>query len=118
MDENYIIVTINGINYYIAADRLNDLAFIDNKLVNISNSSINLVNNFEYNNQYPRIQCNAMSQCILRSNSTSSYSLVTSNYSLANNQKFNINTLGSNGFNTMFLMLLSLIVMFNLIWKK
>ena len=118
MDENYIIITINGVNYYIAADRLNDLAYIDNKLVNVSNSSIYLVNNFDYNNQYPRIQCSAMSQCILKQYNTSNYSLVTSNYSLANNQKFNINTLGNNGFNTLILMLLSLIVLFKLIWKK
>lgn len=118
MDNNFIVISINGVDYYIEADRLNDLAFINNKLVNISNSSINMVNNFDYNNQYPRIQCSAMSQCILRTNSTSNYSLVSSNYTLSSNQKFNVNTLGTNGLLTMLLFLNILLVGVKLLWKK
>ena len=115
MDDNYVRITFWGYEFYIEASRLKDLSFIQNRLVNTSNSSIRMVNSFR--DQYPYVVCNSMSKCILYGGP--SYNMeIDTNYNLASGQKFNINTLGSNGFNTMFLMLISLIVLFKLIWKK
>lgn len=116
MENNYVIITINGVDYYIESDRLNDLAFIDNKLVNISNSNITLVNSFDSNNTtYPRITCSSMQQCILRSYSSSNYVGVTSNYQLKS--KFNMNMLGINNQNNLIISLLFIILGVKLLWK-
>lgn len=116
MDNNYIIITIDGRDYYIQADKIFDLAFIDNKLVNISNSSITLVTSFDTVTTYPRITCNAMQQCTIRSSSTGSQYPVTSNYQLKD--KFNINMLQSKHFYSLFLLLLFILVSFKLLHKK
>ena len=118
MDNNYIDVFVNGYVWYLEADRYYDLQFLEGRLVNVSNSSITLVSNYQVSNSYPRITCAAMSPCIYRYSAQSQNEYVYSDIRLADWQKFNINTLGING-------LLSLILMFNilllgvkLIWKK
>lgn len=115
MDNNYIEININGVIYYLQADRLQDLNYIDGKLVNTSNQSITLVNTFDYNNTYPRITCGAMSQCILRSNNTSNYSLVSSSYSIIGDN--NINTLGTNGILSLIFFVLFIFLGLKLLWK-
>ena len=115
MEDNFIIVTINGTTYYIEASRVNDLEFIDNKLVNVSNNSITMVNHFDYQNTYPRITCSAMSQCILRPSSTVSYYGVTNPVELP--KTFNSNQLGLYKDNII-IMLLVIILGVKLIWKR
>ena len=112
MENNYIIIVINGVEYYIQADRIGDLAFINNKLVNVSNSNITMVNSFDYQTTFPRITCGAMAQCILRQNNQN-YTLVNSNYTKQSN--FNMNELGLIGQNNVLIFLLSLILGFKLI---
>lgn len=117
MDDNFVIITINNIDYYIDATRLKDLNYINNKLVNTSNSSITLVYNYDYQNTtYPRIVCSAQSQCYLQQNNTSTRVGVTSNYQLKGNYNFNI--LSTNMFNFIILFVLSIYVFYSLFIKK
>lgn len=116
MDDNYIIVTINDVQYYITADRVSDLAFINNKLVNISNSSITLVRSFDIQTTYPRITCNAMSQCRLQSSSTGSYTGVTSDIVLPD--RFNMNVLNLSMQSNIIIGLLLVLISLKLMWKK
>lgn len=112
--DNYIIIYINNTPYYIEASRLNDLAFIDNKLVNVSNSSLTLVNSFDYQTSYPRITCSSMSACILRSSSSSAYQVVNSNFEIRDNYK--ITSIGSHIYYYIFALLFILLGV-KLIWK-
>lgn len=116
MNDNFIIITIDGIDYYIQADRLQDLNFINNKLVNTSNSSITLVRDFAYDATYPRINCNAMSQCILRQSYSSNYFLVSSNY--VTNKDFNLLQLGQSNILSLIFYTLFMFLGFKLIFKR
>lgn len=116
MDENVIQIEINGRTYYIEADRLPDLKYIDGRLVNISNSTLYLVSNFDVTTTYPRIQCSAMSQCRYYGSSSSSYSAVTSDYRLVSD--FSIYQIGSSGIQSAILFILILILGVRLIWKR
>lgn len=116
MEDNFVIIKIGNTEYYIQATLLSNLVYIDNKLVNISNSSITLVHSFDINTTYPRITCNAMQQCRLQSNNTSNYSAVNTNYELIG--KYNINTLGSINQNNIIIVLLFIIVSLKLLWKR
>lgn len=116
MDSNYVEIEINGRTYYIEADRLPDLAYINNKLVNTSNSTIYLVTDYSTETTYPRIQCSAMSQCRYYGSYSSSYQAVTSNYTLRSN--FSIYQIGSNGIQSAILFALMLILGAKLIWKR
>ena len=60
MGNDVVIITIDGQDYYVQASRLNDLAYIDNKLVNVSNSTITLVSSYSTENTYPRITLSAL----------------------------------------------------------
>ena len=116
MDNNYIIITIGNTDYYIEASRLSDLAFINNKLVNVSHNSITMVNSFDTTNTYPRITCSAMSQCILRTSNQSNYTAVTSNYTY--NNAFNMNILNNSQQNTILIALLCVLISIKLLWKN
>lgn len=116
MDNNWIEITIDGRTYYIEAERLSDLAFINGRLVNTSNSSITLVNNFDTVTTYPRITCASMSQCIYRSSQQASQIGVTSNYSY--NGNFNINTLSQGAISQYILFILILLLGVKLLWKR
>lgn len=116
MDNNWIEITIDGRTYYIEAERLSDLAFINGRLVNTSNSSITLVNNFDTVTTYPRITCASMSQCIYRSSQQASQIGVTSNY--VYNGNFNINTLSGTVVSQYILFILILILGVKLLWKR
>lgn len=118
MEDKYIIITINGQSYYIEASRVYDLSFINGKLVNISNSSITLVSDFDYsnsNNTYPRITCNAMSQCSIRSTYNSNSYGVTSKIVMP--QRFNMNTLSLGVQNNILIGLLIILLGVKLLWK-
>ena len=90
MDNNFVIITINGNDYYIEANRYYDLAFIGGKLVNVSNSSITLVTSYSDQTTYPYISCQANRACLLRTSNQSNYSFVTSQPILKNG-KYNMN---------------------------
>lgn len=113
MDNEYTVISINGIDYYIQSNQVRNLNYIDNKLVNVSNSNITLVNSFGYDTTYPRITCSPMSQCILRNN-YNSYSLVSSNYSYT---KFNFNMLTVSNHLSLIFMILFILLGVKL-WKK
>lgn len=119
MDKNWIIVTIGGRDYYIEASKVGDLAFINGKLVNVSNSTITLVSDYDYNNTantYPRISCSAMSQCALRSTYNSNYVAVTQDIQF--NQPFNMNQLGLSNQNNVLIALITIILGVKLLWKR
>lgn len=116
MDNNYIEITIGNNTYYIETSRVSDLAFIDNKLVNVSNNSITMVSSFDSTTTYPRITCSSMSACILRTNSSSSYQLVYNNYELPD--KFNMNLLSNSQQNSILIGLLTIVLALKLMWKK
>ena len=116
MDSNVIEIEINGRTYYIEADRLADLAYINNKLVNTSNSAIYLVTDYGTETVYPRIQCSAMSQCRYYGSYSSSYQAVTQNYTVTS--KFSIYQIGSNGIQSAILFILILLLGARFIWKR
>lgn len=113
MDNNYLEININGVTYYIQADRFKDLAFIDNRLVNISNSNIVARSTFSDNTTYPYLSCSSNSQCRIIEQ-YNNYSLVGV---MPTYTKFNFNTLGSNGINTLIFIMLFILVGVQL-WKK
>lgn len=115
MDENEVQIEINGRTYYIEASRLKDLDYIGGKLVNTSNSQITLVTSFDTGTTYPRITCAGMSQCRYYASSSSSYSAVTSNYTIQNHS---IYELGDIGIMSACLYILVLLLGVRLIWKR
>lgn len=76
MPNNACVVKVNGNNYYCPCDRLDDIAYVDNFLVNVSNSSITLYTSFvepnDYSSGYPRITINSLSKAVYRANYNSS----------------------------------------------
>lgn len=116
MNDNFIIISINGIDYYIEADRLQDLNYIENKLVNTSNSSLTLVSAFSDQYTYPRISCNSMQQCKLYQSNNSNYSLVYSNYSYT--KDFNILSLGTNNIQSLIFYMVFMILCLRLLFKR
>lgn len=117
MDENYVVITLFGYyDFYLPADQLRNLAFINNKLVNIGTNNITMINYFSDSTSYPYVSCQSMRACRIYT-SNQSYSIVNERYTLKS-PYYNINTLGSNGFNTLFLLLLSILVGLKLLWKN
>lgn len=116
MGDSFVIITIDGQDYYIEASRLNDLAYIGGKLVNVSNSTITLVSSFSTENTYPRITLSAMQQGRYYRASNVSYTAVTSNYSVKSNHS--IYQLGSLGIQSAILFILIMILGVRLIWKR
>ena len=57
MDKNWIEIILYGYTFYMPADRVRDLNYIDGKLVNISNSQISMVYEFSNTTTYPYITC-------------------------------------------------------------
>lgn len=116
MDENWIIITIDGQDYYIEASRLPDLAYIGGKLVNTSNSTITLVSSYSTETTYPRITFSAMQQGRYYQRSGNTYVGVTSDYTLKS--KFSIYQIGSQGIQSAILFALLIILGAKLIWKR
>lgn len=116
MDSNWVIITIDGQDYYIEASRLADLAYIDGKLVNTSNSSITLVSSYSTDTTYPRITFSAMQQGRYYRSSNYTYTAVNSNYTLKS--KYSVYQLGTNGIQSAILFTLILILGVRLIWKR
>lgn len=115
MDNNEIIIEIDGRQYYIEAGRLSDLKYINGKLVNVSNSTLYLVSSFSTETTYPRIQCSAMQQCRYYSSSGYNYTAVTDNYTI---QKHSIYELGSLGLQSAILFAILILTGVRMIWKR
>lgn len=119
MDDKVIEIEINGTTYYISAEDLPYLNYIDGKLINSNpNHTIYLYPRFSTNTTsiYPRIQCSTMSQCRYYDSASVDYTGVTSNYTYSGN--FNVNTLGSIGVMQYILLFLILILGVKLLWKR
>lgn len=116
MGDNFVIITIDGQDYYIQADRLADISYIDGKLVNTSNSSITLVSSYSTDNTYPRIQFSAMSQGRYYATSGYNYVAVTSPYTLKS--KYNVKQLGDLGLSSAILFTLLIILGVRMVWKR
>lgn len=89
MAENPTVVTINGTDYYVPKESIDDLVVIGNRLVNIGNSTVYLYGNFrEYNNNtsgYPRITCQSNYYCYITSSyNAQSQTLNVSSYEIKN----------------------------------
>lgn len=76
--DNVATVEINGTEYYVASDYLQYLIVVDNHLVNVGTTTINLYHTFREsgvnNSGYPRISVASMSYATIQNtyNSTSS----------------------------------------------
>lgn len=116
MGNDVIIITIDGQDYYVQASRLNDLSYIDGKLVNTSNSTITLVSSYSTENTYPRIVLNAMSQGRYYQRANVNYTAVTSNYTVKST--FSVFQLGSLGLESAILFVLLLLLGVRMIWKR
>ncbi len=109
---NVCVITIANKDYYIECSRINDLSYINGRLVNISNSTITLVTNYDLDTTYPRITCSSMRACGLRSSSNSDTVLVTQNFT-NNNDLFSYVNYGY-----VIICLLFLILGVKLVWKN
>lgn len=76
MFDEYFLFDYNGYTFYIDKDDYYNLQFINNRLVNISNTNITLRYNFDTinGNTYPYISCPASASCrYVISNGNQSY---------------------------------------------
>lgn len=83
------IVTINGNDYYVPNDRIDDLYVIDGYLINTSSSSITLYAEFrengDYYSGYPIITCPSFTKAYIRqSYNGNSSTLSVSSYEIKN----------------------------------
>lgn len=117
MDDTYVIITIDGVDYYIQAEYLPYLEYIDGKLVNMSNDTITLVTSFDTSLTYPYITFNSMRQGRKYTSSSSyGYTAVTSDYTIKSNHS--IYQLGSVGLQSALLFVLIMLLGVRLIWKR
>ena len=96
MDSLYVIITLFGYyDFYVPAEQLRYLQFLNNKLVNVGTQTITMVNYFSDSTTYPYVSCQPMRACRLYTNNQY-YSVVDERYVLKSD-KVNFNTLGSLG---------------------
>lgn len=85
MPNNSCVVKVNGNDYYCPCDRVDDIVYIDDFLVNVSNTSITLYSSFvEPNDRYsgfPRITISPLTKAVYRANYDSSSYLQAMNVS-------------------------------------
>lgn len=103
-------VEINGNSYFIPCDRVEDLYFTGNYLVNVSSSSITMKSIFNPNSEYPYISCSSMSICRLRDGSNNKY--ITSNYNLLSDPFLTFNFL------PLIFIVLFITLGVRLVWKR
>ena len=115
MDKNWIEIILYGYTFYMPADRVRDLNYIDGMLVNISNSQISMVYNFSNTTTYPYITCPVMRACNITTDRTHS-EIVTVRPTYPD--KINLNMLGVLGYNQLLVGLLTIIVALKLLFKK
>lgn len=116
MDKNWIEISLYGYIFYLPADRIRDLNFVDGKLVNISNSPITMVYQFSDRTTYPYITCSAMRACVIQVDNYYNQ-IVTERITYPNNIT-NMNMLGVLGYNQLIVGLLIVLIALKLLWKK
>lgn len=116
MGDSFVIITIDGQDYYVEASRLNDIAYIDGKLVNVSNSTIYLVSSYSTETTYPRIILSGMQQGRYYRTYSSNYTAVTSNYTIKSSHS--IYQLGTVGIQSAILFILIILLGVRLVWKR
>lgn len=94
MNDEPCVLSVNGINYYTACDVIDDIVYIDDYLVNTSNSSITLYRNYptygDSTTGYPRIQANANQKFYYRSSySANATSLTVGSFGVVNRHTSN-----------------------------
>ncbi len=109
--DNTCEITIDGNNYFVPCDRVRDLDFIDNHLVNVSSSSIILKDNYGDGTTYPYISCSSQSVCYYRDNRNATSVVVNSDYSFISDPFKVID------YSAFIVILLFLILGVKLIWK-
>lgn len=71
-------VSIDGTEFYIPCDKVNDLIMINGQLVNLGSSSITLKHSFSITgNTYPYITCSSNSVCRVYRSNNQTYEAVT-----------------------------------------
>lgn len=115
MDKNWIEIILYGYTFYIQADRVRDLNYVDGMLVNISQSQISMVNTFSNTTTYPYITCPSMRACNITVDRTHS-EIVTDRPTYPD--KINLNMLGALGYDQLLVGLLTILVALKLLWKK
>lgn len=113
MDNAPIEVTIDGTKYYIDSDRVEDIQYIDGKLVNVSNSSITLISSWGPTQNYPYITCSSMRQCVYYNGSYQG-SAVTAEMTYNKNT---LSALSSRDISLSILFILICILGVRLLWK-
>lgn len=115
MDKNWIEIILYGYTFYMEADRVRDLNYVDNMLVNVSQTAISMVNTFSNTTTYPYITCPSMRACTITVDRTHA-EIVTDRPTYPD--KININMLGDLGYNQLFTGLLLIIIALKLLYKK
>lgn len=111
MDNNVCQVEINGDDYYIPCDRVKDLHYNGEYLINVSSSSLTMRSQFTPDTSYPYIQCGSMGVCTLRT-SYNNYVDVTSNFNY-NGDLFKIAN-----FEIYIFIILFILLGVRLVWKR
>lgn len=110
-DDNVCEVMLEGDTYYIPCDRVRDLSYIDDQLVNVSSSSLTFKKTFSIETTYPYIRCDAMSPCRLYNN-YNQYSVVEDNYYPISEQ------LKITNHDSLISILLIILIGVKLLWKR
>lgn len=105
-------VDVNGTDYYMDCDRVEDLEVINGLLVNTSSSSITLKHSFGTSTTYPYISCSGMSACQLRISNNTNYQTISSPVKYEGDPFYIMN------FNHVVIWLLFLILGIKLLWKR
>lgn len=82
---------VNGDIYFVPCDKVDDIVYIDDYLVNIGSSTIYLYSSFiepsNYQSGYPRIQISSLTKAVYRqsyNSSSSSSAMTVSSYEVVN----------------------------------
>lgn len=92
---NACSIKLNGTDYYVACDKVDDLVVIDNHLVNVGSSSLTLypnIKNYNDSSSYPNIYLPSLTSGVYRS-SYNSYETITVNSFSVNNRSFELNSI-------------------------
>lgn len=107
------IVEIDGTDYYIPCDRIDDLHMIDGQLVNLGSSSVTLRNHFALTGTtYPYISCNSNAVCRYYSSNSQTYTAVTSEPVYTGDNFLTWN------YDQVIVILLFILIGVRLLWKK
>lgn len=106
-------VNIDGTEYYIPCDQINNLHMINGQLVNLGSSSITLKNNFALTgNTYPYITCSSNSVCRYYAQNNQTYTAVVSEPIFSGDHFYTWN------YPQVITILLLILIGVRMVWKK